>query len=148
MDFFALLYSWLVSLYGSDLDAFLCNPDKGMNYIIIGLLTLGISLLFAVLYYIVFDRPKWAHWWCWMIAFGINCILNFWWVEQSILQDLYDGDMDVLNEQTGKMVCYVQEGNCFMFGVANMILAILLFVVFSVICRFFSTNVKYSPLCK
>lgn len=148
MDFFAILYSWLVNWYGSDLDAFLCNPDKGLNYIIIGMFTLGISFIVAFLYYIAFDRPKWAHWWCWMIAFGINCILNFWWVEQSILQDLYDGDMDVLNEQTGKMVRYVQEGNCFMFGVANMILASLAFVVFSLILRFFSTNVKYSPLCK
>lgn len=148
MDFFALLYSWLVSLYGSDLDAFLCNPDKGMNYIIIGLLTLGISLFVTILYYIVFDKPKWAHWWCWIIILGINGVLNFWWAEQLILQNLYDGDMDVLNEQTGKMVRYVQEGNCLMFGVANMILASIAFIVFSFICRFFSTNVKYSPLCK
>lgn len=148
MDFFAFLYSWLVSLYGSDLDAFLCNPDKGMNYIIIGSLTLVIAFFVAFCYYKVFDRPRWAHWWCWMIALGINCVLNFWWVEQSILQNLYDGDMDVLNEQTGKMVRYVQEGNCFMFGVANVILALVAFVVFSLICRFFSTNVKYSPLCK
>jgi hypothetical protein len=148
MDFFALLYSWLVNWYGSDLDAFLCNPDKGMNYVILGLGTLIISFFVAFLYYVVFDKPKWAHWWCWIIALGINGFLNFWWGWQPVLQNYYDGDMDVLNEQTGKMVCYVQEGNCFMFGVANMILAILLFVVFSVICRFFSTNVKYSPLCK
>lgn len=148
MDFFALLYSWLISLYGSDLDAFLCNPDKGMNYIIIGLVTLLISLAAAALYYIFIDRPKWAHWWWWMIFFVINGFLNFGWVWQSVLQDLYNGDMDVLNEQTGKMVCYVQEGNCFMFGIANTILASIAFIVFSFACRFFSTNVKYSPFCK
>lgn len=148
MDFFTLIYSWLVGWYGSDLDNFLSSPDDGMNYLIIGLITIAISALIGLLYYKIIDKPKWAHWYCWVIALVINAVINLWWSWQAVLQNLYDGYMAVLNPTTGKLVTYVTEGNCFMFGIANMIMSILIFVLLSFAFRFISTNCKYSPLCK
>lgn len=149
MQFFSILYSWLVGWYGTDLDNFLSDPNEGMNYLIIGVITLIISFVLGLLYYKIIDKPKWAHWYCWLITLAINALINFWWPWQVLLQNLYDGDMDVQDEQTGKMVTYVTDGNCLMFGVSNMIMATLIFIVLSfVIFRFISTNCKYSPLCK
>ena len=149
MQFFSILYSWLVGWYGTDLDNFLSDPNEGMNYLIIGVITLIISFVLGLLYYKIIDKPKWAHWYCWLITLAINALINFWWPWQVLLQNLIDGDMDVQDEQTGKMVTYVTDGNCLMFGVSNMIMATLIFIVLSfVIFRFISTNCKYSPLCK
>ncbi|MEE3415445.1 MAG: hypothetical protein VZR53_08760 [Prevotella sp.] len=149
MQFFSILYSWLVGWYGTALDDFLTSTDEGMNYILIGSATIFISFVLGLLYYKIIDKPKWAHWYCWLITLVINGIINFWWSWQVLLQNLYDGDMDVQDEQTGKMVTYVTDGNCLMFGVANMIMATLIFIVLSFfIFRFISTNCKYSPLCK
>lgn len=149
MQFFSILYSWLVGWYGTDLDNFLSDPNEGMNYLIIGVITLIISFVLGLLYYKIIDKPKWAHWYCWLITLAINALINFWLPWQVLLQNLYDGDMDVQDEQTGKMVTYVTDGNCLMFGVSNMIMATLIFIVLSfVIFRFISTNCKYSPLCK
>lgn len=149
MQFFSILYSWLVGWYGTDLDNFLSDPNEGMNYLIIGVITLIISFVLGLLYYKIIDKPKWAHWYCWLITLAINALINFWWPWQVLLQNLFDGDMDVQDEQTGKMVTYVTDGNCLMFGVSNMIMATLIFIVLSfVIFRFISTNCKYSPLCK
>lgn len=149
MGFFTLIYSWLVGWYGTDLDDFLSNSDAGMNYLIIGIITIAVSALFGLLYYKIIDKPKWTHWYCWLITLVVNAIINFWWSWQSVLQDLYNGDMDVMDPTTGKMVTYVTEGNCLMFGFANMLMAIIIFVILSfAVFRFISTNCKYSPLCK
>lgn len=89
-----------------------------------------------------------AHWYCWTIALFINAFLNFWWVWQTLLQNLYDGYMEVVNEQTGQMVTYVTENNCLMFGLANAVMSIIVFIILSIPFRLISTNCKYSPLCK
>jgi hypothetical protein len=148
MGFFSFIYSWLVDLYGTDLDAFLLSTEQGMNYVIMGVVMLIISLVIGILYYKIIDKPKWAHWYSWTIAICINSILNLWWGWQPLLQNLWDGKMDVLNEETGKMECYITETQCFMFGIANVVISIIAFIVISLICRRWSTNCKYSPLCK
>lgn len=149
MNFFSILYSWLVDWYGTYLDDFLSNSDEGMNYLIIGVVTIALSAFIAVLYYKIIDKPKWAHWYCWTIALIINAFLNFWWGWQPLLQNLYDGYMDVMNEQTGQMVTYVTEDNCLMFGFANAVMSIVVFIILSIpFSRLISTNCKYSPLCK
>lgn len=57
--------------------------------------------------------------------------------------------MDVMNEQTGQMVTYVTEDNCLMFGFANAVMSIIVFIILSIpFSRLISTNCKYSPLCK
>ena len=148
MDFFALLYSWLINLYGDDLDNFLYDTTDGMNYMTVGIVMLVISFILPLLYYVIIDKPNWSHWWSWLIVFAINAILNFWWGWQPVLQNLYDDLMAVKAPKTGQLVTYVTETNCLMFGIATMILGILFFCLFSLICSRFSTNVKYSPFSK
>jgi len=148
MDFFSLLYSWLISLYGDDLDQFLYDTTDGMNYMTVGIVMLIISFVLPLLYYKVIDKPNWSHWWCWIIVFAINALLNFWWGWQPVLQNYYDDLMAVKDSKTGQLVTYVTETNCLMFGISTMILGILFFCFFSLICSRFSTNVKYSPFSK
>ena len=140
MDFFSLLYSWLINLYGDDLDQFLYDTTDGMNYMTVGIVMLIISFVLPLLYYKVIDKPNWSHWWCWIIVFAINALLNFWWGWQPVLQNYYDDLMAVKDPKTGQLVTYVTETNCLMFGISTMILGILFFCFFSLICSRFSTN--------
>ena len=148
MDFFASMYSWLIGLFGDDLDSFLYDTTDGQNYMTVAIVMMVISLVLPVLYYNVIDKPNWSHWWCWLIVFAINAVLNFWWGWQPVLQNLYDGLMDVKDPKTGQMVTLVTETNCLMFGISTMILGILWFIGFSLVCSRFSTNNKYSPFNK
>ena len=148
MDFFAGIYSWLIELYGSDLDSFLYDTSDGQNYLIVGVVMLLISFVLPLLHYVIIDKPNWGHWWCWLIVFAINAVLNLWWGWQPVLQNLYDGYMDIKDPRTGQMVQNVTETNCFMFGIATMILGIIAFIIFSMICSRFSTNNRYSPFVK
>lgn len=59
MNFFSILYSWLVDWYGTDLDNFLSDSDEGMNYLIIGVVTIALSAIIAALYYKIIDKPRW-----------------------------------------------------------------------------------------
>ena len=148
MYFFAFLYSWLINLYGADLDNFLYDTKDGMNYLIVGSVMLIISFVLPLLYYNIIDKPNWSHWWCWIIVFVLNAFLNCWWGWQPVKQDLLNGSMAVLNHKTGELETYVTETNCFMFGIATMILGVIFFCIFSYACHFFSTNCKYSPFTK
>lgn len=145
MDIFSYIYAIFVGWYGTDLDEFLMSSDAGLNYIIIFGITFLILLIIGLLYYKVIDKPKWAYWYCWLIALGINAASNFLWPWQALLQNLDDGDMAVLDQATGKMVNYVTENNCLMFGVANIVVATFFFFVMSFIIRLWSTNCRYSP---
>ena len=148
MDFFAFLYSWLIDLYGDELDSFLYDPTDGMNYLTVGSVMLVISFLLPLLYYKIIDKPNWNHWWCWLLVFIFNALLNLWWGWQPVLQNFYDDLMAVKDSKTGQLVTYVTETNCFMFGIATMIWGIIFFCIFSYLCHFFSTNCKYSPFTK
>lgn len=148
MDFFAGLYSWLIGLYGDYLDSFLYDTNDGQNYMTVAIVMLVIAFILPMLYYKVIDKPNWCHWWCWLIVFAINALLNFWWGWQPVLQNLYDDLMEVKDPKTGQMVTYVTETNCLMFGISTMILGILFFLFFSLVWSRFSTNNKYSPFNK
>lgn len=150
MEIFSFIYSWLVDMYGSDLDQFLTNSTsaEGMNYFTIGIVVVLVSLVLPALYYKAIDKPSWNHWWCWLLTLVLTSVINFIYASQTTLQNLYDGYMDVVDESTGDMVTYVTENNCYMFGVATVILTVIAFCVFSYILHFFSVNVKYSPFSK
>lgn len=99
----------------------------------IGLIMLGLSLIMAVMYYYVINKPKLSLWWGWGIFLIVNAILNFIIGWQWILQDVYSGD------------CNVSGVECGMFGFYNALLSIVVFFVWSLFVKWGSKNCSHSP---
>lgn len=146
MDFFSLLYSWAVSLglYSPELDDFLKDPSDGMNYLILFLVPLAVTLIALLIYYVIIDRASWTRWWKWAIAGAINALIIFVFSSQTVLQNQMD-DLTATMTSDGQTENLVSEMDCWMFGVTNTILFIVIFFALSFVVRFFSTNNRYMP---
>ena len=149
-EFFGSIYCWLEDFFGIELANYLwgeASPEQLSNmYIGIGLSMLCISLFVAVCYYYIVNHPRLNNWWGWMIFWGVNAIINFIVAWQWILQDYYDGLMVKKSAATGKMVDLpINVSDIIAFGVTNMIDAMIAFIVFSYIIKWWSTNCSRAP---
>lgn len=148
-EFFGSMYASLFeSFYGYDLADYLwgiTSRDGANLYTGIGLWLMGISLAVAVVFYYVINHPKFNNWWGWLIFMGINFAVNFVMGLQWTLTDLYAGKMVVYDKVTKQAITFVTESNCLRFGVANALLAIVVFFIFSMIIKWWSKNVAHAP---
>jgi hypothetical protein len=147
MDFIELFYSWAVALdlYSPNLDTFLVSTDSGMNYVILFMISLGITLLCLVVYYIWPDRPGWAKKRYWFLTMAISAVITFIFSSQTVLQNQMDGLTGEVNQATGHTEQLVSEMDCWMFGLSDTILFIIIFFVLSFLIRLGSTNNRYMP---
>lgn len=134
-----IFFSWL-PIYGEALDEQLAlNGEYGL-YVLLLLL----PLMSAFIYYIIVDRPSHGKWWVWLLYGIIPSVVNFIISSQMTLQHLYDGKYDI-EDINGEMICNVASADCWMFGFANIIMAFLVFLIFSFVFRWFSKNCRYIP---
>lgn len=147
MNIVAVLYSWAVAmgLYSAYLDAFLQNSQVGTNYVLIFLISLAITLLSLIVFYIFPGRPSWAKNRYWFITMGISAILNFWMSSQWTLQNKLDDLTATINPTTGQPENQVSDMDCWMFGVSDTLLFIVIFIFLSFLVRLFSNNLRYIP---
>lgn len=146
-ELFGSLYSFLFEeFYGINLSNYLwgeASPEQQTNmYFAISLSMLGISLFAMILYYYIIDHPKLSKWWGWLIFFGGNAVSNFIVGWQWVLKDLWNGIMIDNNN----VALDIDEYNCLCFGVANMLLALFAFVIFSFMFKWWSKNCGNSPI--
>lgn len=150
-NFFGSIYCWLFEdFFGLDLANYLwgiSSPEQTTNMFIgIGLAMLGVSAFVMVVYYYLLDHPKLANWCGWAIFLGINALINFIVGWQWVLQDYYDGLMYKIDNATGgKVNLAIDEGGIACFGVSNMILSMLAFLIFSYCFKWWSTNTRHAP---
>lgn len=149
-EFFGSIYCWFEDFYGEELANYLwgqASPYQDSNMFIgIGLSMLGISLFIMVLFYYIINHPKLCNWWGWMIFWGINAVVNFIVGWQWVLNDLYSGTMVAPDAQTGQDVALnIDEVDCLCFGVSNLLLSFLAFIIFSYIGKWWSTNTSKAP---
>ncbi len=149
-EFFGSIYCWFEEFFGLDLANYLwgeSSPQQVTNMFIgIGLTMLLVSFAIVVVYYYVVNHPKLSNWWGWLIFFGSNAVINFIIGWQWVLKDYYAGKMVETDKTTGKLVGLpISESDILAFGVSNMILAILAFILFSYIVKWWSTNCSRAP---
>lgn len=149
-DFFGSIYCWLEDFFGLELAEYLWGgyaPEQSGNMFIgIGLSMLGISFAITVCYYYIIDHPRLANWWGWTIFLGINAVINFVVGWQWVLKDYYAGLMVKKNLVIGKMDDLpIYPDDILAFGVTNMINSIIVFVIFSYIIKWWSTNCLRAP---
>lgn len=149
-EFFGSIYCWLEDFFGIELANYLwgqASPEQQTNmYIGIGLAMLGVSLVFVVLYYYLVNHPKLNNWWGWLIFLVVNAVINFVVGWQWVLKHYYDGKMVKTDVATGELVhLSISQSEIATFGVVNMIDAILAFIIFSYLIKWWSTNCSKAP---
>ena len=149
-ELFGSIYCWLEEFFGITLANYLWGSSSPMQqsnmFIGIGLSMLCISFVVVVCYYYVINHPRLNNWWGWMIFLGINAVINFVVGWQWVLKDYYAGKMVETKATTGKMVdLEIYYDNILAFGVTNMIDAIIAFVLFSYIIKWWSSNCSKAP---
>ena len=146
---FGSIYCWFENLFGIELANYLwgqSSPEQtGNSFIGIGLITIVISLIIAVLFYFIFCRREWNNFWAWLIAAGVNAVINLIIGWQWVLYDLNAGKMYKLNEAGEKIQLMVDGGNCWQFGFANLFISILFFVIISLILKWKSPDCEHAP---
>lgn len=149
-QFFGSIYCWFEDFFGVNLADYLWGETSPLSttnsFIGIGLTMLGISLAVAVTYYYVVNHPKLSNWWGWAIFLVINAGINFLVGWQWVLREYYKGKMVGINPATNsEEALYITKSDMLCFGVSNMILSILAFVIISFIIKWWSTNCSRAP---
>jgi uncharacterized membrane protein len=147
MNVIGTIYSWAVSLgfYSPNLDSFLLSSSEGMNYVIVFIISLFITLLVLAIYYLFPDRPNWAKARYWFVALIINALFTFLFSSQTVLQNQMDGLTRTINPTTNQPEQLVSEMDCWMFGLSDSLLFIVIFVILSYVIRLKSTNNRFMP---
>lgn len=146
MDFFDFFYRWK-SFYGAQLfehmkgydDAIMDYNTNFNQFPSLFLWTIGIVVIVFVLYYYIINSPRLAKWWHWLISLvivaGLTCFVGF----RTV-------NVDVINQNiTPSLQPYIGHNSAMMFGIYNMMLAVLFYFVFTLLFRRWSRNCKHSP---
>lgn len=149
-EFFGSLYCIFEDYFGFELANYLwgtASPRSTENsFIGIGLWMFSISFIITLIYYYVVNHPKLNNWWGWGIFLAINAVINFLVGWQIVLGNYYDGLMVKLNSQTNIYEpLNIGESDILCFGVSNMLLSIIVFIIFSFIVKWWSTNCSRAP---
>lgn len=164
---FRNIYSWLRSFYGDNLYNFLkgldCDLQSGgpNRFLIIGLITLGIAALMCCLFYFV-KRGRFNSFVSWIVVLAATAVFSFAYG--------FGHSYSLQNEMPAYVIygidnvqCVQEPCDCFtlipyddaqpqvttttflLFGFANAIIAIGMFIILSIILKRFSTTAKHTP---
>lgn len=149
-EFFGSIYCWFEEFFGIELANYLWGESSLLSqtnsFIGIGWSMFGISFAMVLIYYYVINHPQLNHWWGWIIFLVINGIINFIVGWQWVLKDYYDGKMITIDLATNlQMPLNIGESEIIYFGVSNMFISVIVFIVFSFILKWWSTNCSRAP---
>ena len=149
-EFFGSIYCWFEEFFGIELANYLWGESSLLSqtnsFIGIGWSMFGISFAMVLIYYYVINHPQLNHWWGWIIFLVINGIINFIVGWQWVLKDYYDGKMITIDPATNlQMPLNIGESEIIYFGVSNMFISVIVFIVFSFILKWCSTNCSRAP---
>jgi len=147
---FTLIYCLFENLFGTELAGYLAGEatqrQQSNLFLSIGLLMLGITVVVAVIFYYVVNHPKLNNWWGWGIFMAANGLINYIVARRRVLGDLMDGMMEKMDNATGVLVPLgITESDCEAFGLSNLIVSCIAFLIVSLIIKWWSTNVPQAP---
>ena len=164
MAFFETIYSWFHNFYNDvmwdTVREIISDNDELLfadSLYVVGIVTLVVSLLIAVAFYIwPINNPSFKSWKSWIVMLLISMLLNFGVGvgmgyarvlsvsddEEAcalILGDDYDGQ--ALTDETG-------INNYLGFGLSNLFVGSIFFMVCCIPLTFYNGNAKFSPFRK
>ena len=143
---FEFFYKWK-SFYGAELFEHLKGWDDtiaGYNsadclFPYLFLVTIGIAIVLFFLYYYVINHPRFNRWWSWLIMFLLVAAgafgYSYYVVHASIVQ----------NNIAPSLQYAISTSNGLLLGIYSAIMAILLFLLLTLLLRHWSSNCKHSP---
>ena len=142
---FGSIYELFQSLYGFDLGQHLegWNGEDfvGNNlYVSTGWIVLIITVLSVVTFYYFINSPRFARWYHWILVLIINSIILFGISYTFVRTDLINGSISPDLEPL------IQNSHIVFWGISNAILSGSLFVIFSFLLRWWSTNCSTTPI--
>ena len=146
MEFFEFFYK-LKNFYGVELYEHLkgwddtimdYNPDYN-QFPSISTSTFAICLIAFVLFYYVFNSPRFNRWWSWIIVLVTVGASTYSWGYRVV-------NVDIISQSIApSLIAKIGTLNATMFGLYNLILSIVVFFVLSMCFRHWSKNCKHSP---
>lgn len=149
-EFFGSIYCWFEEFFGIELANYLWGESSPLSqtnsFIGIGWSMFGISVAIVLIYYYVINHPQLTHWWGWTIFLIINAVVNFIVGWQWVLKDYYSGKMVVIDPATNLQTpLNIGESEIIYFGVSNMFISIIAFIIFSFMFKWWSSNCSRAP---
>lgn len=149
-EFFGSIYCWFEDFFGLELAEYLWGNSSPLSdtnsFIGIGLSMFIISLVMVLIYYYVVNHPRLNHWWGWGIFLVTNAVINFIVGWQWVLKDYYDGKMVTIDPATNLQTpLNIGESEILYFGVSNMLLSVMIYIIFSFIFKWWSSNCSRAP---
>jgi hypothetical protein len=147
---FTTIYEWFISFFGGDMADYLfgknCETgefDGSNQYNMYGFIALGIALGVVLVYYYVINHPRFSKWWSWLLMLLLVGVSNLVIGGAMTIADLNAGNIGdcLLNGENGGVDATI----CWMFGLADGIVSILFFSIFSIAFKWWSTNCKMTP---
>lgn len=148
--FFGSIYCWFEDFFGLELANYLWGQSSPLSetnsFIGIGFSLLGVSLAILLLFYYAINHPKLNNWWGWCIFWVVNALVNFIVGWQWVLTDYYEGKMVTIDPATNLQTALnIGESEILCFGVSNMILSLIVFFIFSISFKWWSSNCSHAP---
>ena len=148
-QFFGSIFCWFEEFFGLNLADYLWgvySPNGENLFIGLGFWMFGISLFMVLTFYYIINKPLFNNWWGWLIFLSINAGINFIVGWQSVLADKREGLMTQKSSITGQLIPLdITDAQIVKFGVSDMFLSILVFIIFSLIFKWWSTNCSDAP---
>lgn len=155
-NFFGNIYYLYVNLFGQHLSDYLWGYDcqtQGFNasvvYFPIGLTMLLVTTVLCITYYYVINHPRLNKWWHWIIAAAIVAMINLLiggiWTFNHLATGLVPDCLRFEVLPDGSILEHITGYHCWMFGLANGIVAFIWFFILSIIVKRWSRNCKHTP---
>ena len=152
-NLFAQIYEILIDLYERALSYELAGicADQGIEkpelslYVSIGLMSVGLSVLMALIFYFVINHPYLNRWYHWLGMGVLNGLMAFGIGYYPIYTRLLDGAFceEYLDPNS---TTYITESSIFGFGIVNFCFSLVIFILTSFMVRWWSTNAATTPI--
>lgn len=150
------IYCWFQSLYGQDLSYFLWGYDPAAGvystnlYNLIGIVTIVITLVIVLAYYYILNHPRYCKWWSWLLTMLLNAAIALFVGYGIVISKYHNGfipeSLMCQKDADGNIVSYlIGESNCWGFGIANLFVSIMFFVLLSLMLKNWSSSAKHVP---
>lgn len=149
MAFFEHIYLLLNGFYSESLMNYLSGYDCSTNeftaanvYGHLGLWTLGVSVVMAVVYYKVWDPVIKTRWW---LTLAGNAAIAFVVAYCMVTQAESKGEIGacLLKDDNGNAL--IATADYIGLGLSNVIIAVVFYALISFFCKYISTNNRYTP---
>lgn len=152
------IYRLFSSIYGENMADYLAGYDCIKEefdvlpnlFIPIGIVAIGIALLFFVVYYYIVNSAKFNRWYHWVIVMllvgVVNLFIGYGWTSPK-LPEIGECLRYLVNEdgELNKSIEVITNGSFWLFGLANAIVSALFFIIISFAGKWGSSQCKHTP---